>query len=146
MRSVPFLPGCSKSSTSPRFCGLTRAQPAGALTSLRADTPNWVYQYAHPSKPGKWTKILPEVIQEDGEPAEVPLPRYAHQVVYDEGMKRVFMHGGNAGEVNVPVENVGTEVEGSGDDERPRSGDEDRPSRVLKGTRLDDFWTMKLLR
>jgi hypothetical protein len=86
------------------------------------------------------------MVQEDGEPAEVPLPRYAHQVVYDEGMKRVFMHGGNAGEVNVPVENVEAEVEESGDGERPRSSDEDRPSRVLKETRLDDFWTMKLLR
>ncbi|KAG1767395.1 Muskelin N-terminus-domain-containing protein [Suillus occidentalis] len=128
------------------FCGLTRAQPTGALTSLRADTPNWVYQYTHPSKPGKWTKILPEMVQEDGEPAEVPLPRYAHQVVYDEGMKRVFMHGGNAGETNMPVENVEAEVEESGDGERPRSSDEDRPSRVLKETRLDDFWTMKLLR
>ncbi|KAG2073978.1 hypothetical protein BDR04DRAFT_1126925 [Suillus decipiens] len=120
------------------FCGLTRAQPGCALTILRADTPNWVYQYTHPSKPGKWTKILPEVIREGGEPAEVPLPRYAHQVVYDEGMKRVFMHGGNAGEVNTQVEDVETEVEGS--------GDEDRPSRVSKETRLDDFWTMKLLR
>ncbi|KAG2364029.1 Muskelin N-terminus-domain-containing protein [Suillus spraguei] len=120
------------------FCGLTRAQPGCALTILRADTPNWVYQYTHPSKPGKWTKILPEVIREGGEPVEVPLPRYAHQVVYDEGMKRVFMHGGNAGEVNTQVEDVETEVEGS--------GDEDRPSRVSKETRLDDFWTMKLLR
>ncbi|KAG2135782.1 Muskelin N-terminus-domain-containing protein [Suillus clintonianus] len=128
------------------FCGLTRAQPASALTSLRADTPNWVYQYTHPSKPGKWTKILPEPIQEGGEPVEVPLPRYAHQVVYDEGKKRVFMHGGNAGEVSAPAEDVEPEVEASGDEERPRSGEEDRPSRVLKETRLDDFWTMKLLR
>jgi hypothetical protein len=128
------------------FCGLTRAQPTGALTSLRADTPNWVYQYTHPSKPGKWTKILPEMVHEGGEPAEVPLPRYAHQVVYDEGTKRVFMHGGNAGEVNTQVEDVETEVEGGGDNERPGSGDEDRPSRVSKETRLDDFWTMKLLR
>jgi hypothetical protein len=86
------------------------------------------------------------MVHEGGEPAEVPLPRYAHQVVYDEGTKRVFMHGGNAGEVNTQVEDVETEVEGGGDNERPGSGDEDRPSRVSKETRLDDFWTMKLLR
>ncbi|KAG1725427.1 Muskelin N-terminus-domain-containing protein [Suillus paluster] len=120
------------------FCGLTRSQPTCALTSLRADTPNWIYQYTHPSRPGKWTKILPETIQEGGEPVEVPLPRYAHQVVYDEGTKHVFMHGGNAGEVSALAEEIETEGEGS--------GDEDRPRKVLKETRLDDFWTMKLLR
>lgn len=108
-----------------RFCGLTRAQQSSALTVLRADAPNWVYQYTHPSQPGKWTQILPEVISfsemlsggsgehEHGvergkgrmgrgevghiEPL-VPLPRYAHQVVYDERTKKVYMHGGNAGE------------------------------------------------
>ncbi|KAF9236152.1 hypothetical protein BU15DRAFT_50489 [Melanogaster broomeanus] len=86
------------------FCGLTRTQQSSALTVLRSDAPNWIYQYTHPSEPGKWTQILPEPEPESepygGDessrgPSEVPVPRYAHQVVYDEGMKRVYMHGGN---------------------------------------------------
>jgi len=96
-----------------------------------------VYQYTHPSKPGKWTKILPEVITEGGGPSEVPRPRYAHQVVYDEKTKYFFMHGGNAGDVSA-VEDVEPEEE--------RSGDGDSPRGVIRETRLDDFWTMKLLR
>ncbi|KAG0701286.1 Muskelin N-terminus-domain-containing protein [Suillus ampliporus] len=132
------------------FSGLTRQQPTCALTSLRADTPSWIYQYTHPSKPGKWTQILPQAIQEGGEPVEVPLPRYAHQVVYDEKMKRVFMHGGNAGGVGAPAEEMKAEAEGegSGDDDRSDDDrdDDERPKKVLMETRLDDFWTMKLLR
>ncbi|KAG6375663.1 hypothetical protein JVT61DRAFT_3235 [Boletus reticuloceps] len=103
------------------FCGLTRAQQSSALTVLRSDAPNWVYQYTNPPQPGKWTQILPEVVSDsenggdgarenghgngsergkDGGQSEpfVPLPRYAHQVVYDELTKNVYMHGGNAGE------------------------------------------------
>ncbi|OJA09261.1 hypothetical protein AZE42_02024 [Rhizopogon vesiculosus] len=120
------------------FCGLTRSQPASSRTGLHTDTPNWVYQYTHPSKPGKWTKILPEAIKEGGELTEVPRPRYAHQVVYDEGTKCFFMHGGNAGDVSAVAEEMEPEEEGG--------GDEDRPRRVVKETRLDDFWTMKLSR
>lgn len=99
-----------------RFCGLTRAQQSSALTVLRSDAPNWVYQYTNPSQPGKWTQILPEVISETlfgggggggrgvgGEMGHqneslAPFPRYAHQVVYDERTTKVYMHGGNAGE------------------------------------------------
>jgi len=119
-----------------RFCGLTRPHPTSPRTGLHTDTPNWVYRYTHPSKPGRWTRILPEVIKEGGEPVEGPCPRYAHQVVYDEGTKRFFMHGGNAGDVTAVTEEMELEEEGG----------VDRPRTVVKETRLDDFWTMELLR
>jgi hypothetical protein len=158
----------------PRFCGLTRAQQSSALTVLRSDTPNWVYQYTQPSEPGKWTQILPEPEPEsrvggDGEPSEVPLPRYAHQVVYDEGTKRVYMHGGNAGEGrgmdeeekeneevvagegNGGGENARTGGDGDGDGDGGNGGgsgnggmEEERPR--VREMRLDDFWVMKLIR
>ncbi|KIJ07718.1 hypothetical protein PAXINDRAFT_89958, partial [Paxillus involutus ATCC 200175] len=156
------------------FCGLTRAQQSSALTVLRSDTPNWVYQYTQPSEPGKWTQILPEPEPEsrvggDGEPSEVPLPRYAHQVVYDEGTKRVYMHGGNAGEGrgmdeeekeneevvagegNGGGENARTGGDGDGDGDGGNGGgsgnggmEEERPR--VREMRLDDFWVMKLIR
>ncbi|EAU90900.2 Mei4-dependent protein 6 [Coprinopsis cinerea okayama7 len=78
------------------FCGLTRstasspAQPA----SLKTHPSNWVYRYD--PKPGKWSQIArhPESVANGG---EVPLPRFAHQVVYCPGERTVFLHGGNAG-------------------------------------------------
>src|ERR1700683_570710 len=85
-----------------RFCGLIRTQQLGALTVLRSDAPNWVYRYG--SRPGKWTQILPNTpgthvggSKEEAATVKEPQPRYAHQVVYEEGSKTVFMHGGNAG-------------------------------------------------
>ena len=163
-----------------RFCGLTRAQQTSALTVLRSDAPNWVYQYTNPAQPGKWTQILPEVFSGDGEgenkngvqhEAPVPLPRYAHQVVYDERTKKVYMHGGNAGEgwggggeekeneearvggaqasqgANASAregENSGGGGDGSGSWRGGEGGEEERPR--LKETRLDDFWVMNLVR
>ena len=162
-----------------RFCGLTRAQQTSALTVLRSDAPNWVYQYAHPAKPGKWTQILPEVVPEDGEgDAErgkegvsepwVPLPRYAHQVVYDERTKKVYMHGGNAGEGRgLGGEEKENEEARAGSEVGARSGEgesgdgdgggnsgwtgggtggEERSRPGLRETRLDDFWVMNLVR
>ncbi|KIK91363.1 hypothetical protein PAXRUDRAFT_830906 [Paxillus rubicundulus Ve08.2h10] len=149
------------------FCGLTRAQQSSALTMLRSDTPNWVYQYAQPSEPGKWTQILPEPdlgshFGNDGEPSEVPLPRYAHQVVYDEGTKRVYMHGGNAGEGRgmdeEEKENEGviaregsgggnTRTGGEGNVEHGNgSGNGGEERLTMREMRLDDFWVMKLIR
>jgi hypothetical protein len=122
--------------------------------------------------PGKWTQILPEPEPEPhgGESSsrlsEVPVPRYAHQVVYDEGLKRVYMHGGNAGEgkeTDEEKENEevgegqwnggrdardGVEGEGVGGSGRSRSRAEEdqRPRSRLREMRLDDFWVMKLIR
>ena len=58
---------------------------------------------------------------------EEPLPRYAHQVVYNPRTKIVFMHGGNAGLVGQQLE-------------RGREDDS------AKERRLDDFWQMSLIR
>ncbi|EIW83449.1 hypothetical protein CONPUDRAFT_89328 [Coniophora puteana RWD-64-598 SS2] len=117
------------------FCGLTRAQQTSPLTVLRADAPNWVYTYASPTRPGVWTQILPEVPggfrgaegaegggDGEGRTIEAPLPRYAHQVVYDEGTNTVFMHGGNAGE--------GLAVEMDRDRDRDRDRDADMESEM----------------
>ncbi|KAF9236343.1 Muskelin N-terminus-domain-containing protein [Melanogaster broomeanus] len=138
------------------FCGLTRAQPSSALTVLRSDTPNWIYQYTQPSEPGKWIQILPEPVPEPepygggespGGPSGVPVPRYAHQVVYDESMKRMYMHGGNAGESRgVDEEEKENEEVQGGDRSRTRDEEDQRPRSGSREMRLDDFWVMKLIR
>ncbi|KAF8134289.1 Muskelin N-terminus-domain-containing protein [Boletus edulis] len=168
------------------FCGLTRAQQSSALTVLRSDAPNWVYRYTNPSQPGKWTQILPEVVSDSenggdgarenghGNGSERGKDRgqsepYAHQVVYDELTKKVYMHGGNAGEgrglgseekENEEAEGRGCtgtrggDTEGAGEDgagngnwtEGGASGEEDRSRSGLRETRLDDFWAMNLVR
>ncbi|KAL4078206.1 Muskelin N-terminus-domain-containing protein [Scleroderma yunnanense] len=203
------------------FCGLTRRQQTEPLTVLRADAPNWVYRYTCPHIPGTWTQILPERVHEkfsvtnslhsnsseragrwkeyvhegDIGDEDVPRPRYAHQVVYDEKTGRVFLHGGNAGEQNDEddggggiadgrqgggmdghaggdsreAEGTGTEdgAHGSGqhwrwlryDNDSARDGDRDRdgdreedgnrqhrPQTRARELRLDDFWSMTLVR
>jgi hypothetical protein len=78
---------------------------------------------------------------------EEPLPRYAHQVVYDPNTKMVFMHGGNAGPGGTGMErserlNVGvTDVDG--EDNAGPSGARESAG---KERRLDDFWCMKIKR
>ncbi|EGO00214.1 hypothetical protein SERLA73DRAFT_51827 [Serpula lacrymans var. lacrymans S7.3] len=130
-----------------RFCGLTRAHQSSALTVLQLDAPNWVYRYENAARPGKWTQILPEVLR-DGEEglAQEPLPRYAHQVVYDDSTRTVFMHGGNAGEAEGADsgENVAETHEDDDELKSDHTGERDRP--LTKETRLDDFWSMTLQR
>lgn len=78
---------------------------------------NWVYKYD--TQPGKWTEIskAPE------KPVnQRPMPRFAHQVVFNPKTKAMYMHGGNGGELNKDGVKDGT-----------------------KG-RLDDFWRMELRR
>ncbi|KAF8893559.1 Muskelin N-terminus-domain-containing protein [Infundibulicybe gibba] len=106
------------------FCGLTRAPQLAARTALPSEILNWVYRY-HP-RPGRWTQILPEA---DPTLAPEPVPRYAHQVVYNPRTRSVFMHGGNAGEV---------ELQNGGDVPREEEGG--------RAKRLDDFWHMTLKR
>lgn len=113
-----------------RICGLTRARAgSSAKTELRLDIPKWVYRYE--TYPGKWTRILPGVSTlEDGH-VEEPQARYAHQLVYDPKTGRAFMHGGNGGvSSETPPQQSKPEGEPEGDD----------------GTRLDDFWSMRLER
>lgn len=118
------------------FCGLTRSPQVGSTTTVASEAPNWVFRYD--PRPGSWTQILPQLMYTGGthdtsgslhavEKVEEPLPRYAHQVVYNPRTKTVFMHGGNAGMVGQQLER------GRGDD----SG---------KERRLDDFWRMTLIR
>lgn len=118
-----------------RFCGLTRSPQVGSATTVASDAPNWVYRYD--PRPGSWTQILPQSMYTAGphdvsgnphvEGIEEPLPRYAHQVVYNPRTKAVGMHGGNAGVVGQQLER----------------GREDESS---KERRLDDFWRMSLIR
>lgn len=73
-----------------------------------------------------------------------PLPRYAHQVVYDEGSKTVYMHGGNAGLGKSNEEGM---ERGGGSD--GAEGDVDGRVAMEGGSgerRLDDFWSMTLSR
>lgn len=122
---------------------------------LERDSPYWVYQYKRPDQPGKWTKILSPLNTDKS----IPLPRYAHQVVFDNRTKSIFMHGGNAGlkdETPVISSGEGSEV----DDARHRastrdvgvgtdSGRQDIPQVGASDgeeNRLDDFWTMRLKR
>lgn len=108
-------------------CGLTRTRAgSSSKTELRLDIPKWVYRYG--SYPGKWMRILPGTpVPKDGH-VEEPQARYAHQLVYDPKTCQAFMHGGNGGVNSETPQNQEGEAEGDG------------------GTRLDDFWSMKLER
>ncbi|TCD65352.1 hypothetical protein EIP91_002791 [Steccherinum ochraceum] len=97
------------------FCGLTKGPP-GTMSMLETEAPYWIYRYERPERPGIWTKILPPPSSSPAPPSrtgDVPLPRYAHQVVYDTDTKLFYMHGGNAGlekEVPVPGDDVSMET------------------------------------
>jgi len=107
--------------------GLTKANPTHTINSrdhsskalLKDRMHNWIYKYD--SRPGKWSQILKIP---DQPVSQRPMPRFAHQVVYNPKTKAVYMHGGNGGEPNSEV------IEGVGS---------------VKG-RLDDFWKMELKR
>ena len=81
---------------------------------------------------------------------EEPQPRYAHQVVYEEGSKTIFMHGGNAGlgsGSDVGMERAGERDDGeeAAEEDRDKLNDAKR-EHGPKETRLDDFWSMTLNR
>ncbi|KAF8907826.1 Muskelin N-terminus-domain-containing protein [Gymnopilus junonius] len=155
------------------FCGLTRAPApsrmrnasstintsSGTFTSsgtLRAHLSDWVYRYDSPSRPGKWMKILrqqaqTEDVPDKGKPStyanvEIPVPRFAHQVVYNPNTKRIYMHGGNAG-WGYGLQGGGA---GAGEDDGNVGEGRDVGSAVIGGPakekRLDDFWSMELKR
>lgn len=112
------------------ICGLTRGRAgSSAKTELRLDFPKWVYRYE--PYPGKWMRILPGRSALKGGRVEEPQARYAHQFVYDPRTGQAFMHGGNGGfnsEISQNQDKQEGEVGGDG------------------GTRLDDFWSMRLER
>jgi len=128
------------------FCGLTRTTiacpaysplPAGSSQAavLKDRLHNWVYRYD--TRPGRWTQILRMA---DRPATERPMPRFAHQVVYNPRTKEVFLHGGNAG---ISRERMQDEPDagasGHAEEEEARNGSEGKD-------RLDDFWKMELKR
>ena len=75
--------------------------------------------------------ILPRAPTPESGHVEEPQARYAHQLAYDPKTGQAFMHGGNGG-VNSDVSPQQSKPEGE------TEGDD--------GTRLDDFWSMRLER
>ncbi|KAF5385812.1 hypothetical protein D9615_002604 [Tricholomella constricta] len=122
------------------LCGLTRSQQAGAVTTVASEAPNWMFTYDQ--RPGNWTQILPQPLcnastgpsghlqEREQLQVEEPLPRYAHQVVYNPNTRTLYMHGGNAGIVGEAMERG-----------RGAAGGERQ-----KEQRLDDLWQMRLIR
>jgi len=120
------------------FCGLTRTTSVtGPLHALRDDLLNWVYRYD--ARPGKWMQILR---QPETSASQRPMPRFAHQVVYNPNTRTVFLHGGNAGGT------LGSRSSGRDDGDvgaGPQDPEETRENSGAK-ERLDDFWRMQLRR
>lgn len=117
--------------------------------------------------------VDPEAVERDDldddflNEVEEPLPRYAHQVVYNPITKAVYMHGGNAGIVGQMERNRRDSIRNSRRDSLMSRRDsimshrdsmasrrnsmmpdsptgERRPER--REQRLDDFWQMNLVR
>lgn len=117
-----------------RFCGLV-TDSVGITGYLPGDLYNWVYRYN--TKPGTWTRILPEgdqarrpnpIPRSALKKVEEPCPRYAHEVVYHPKSKRMYLFGGN---VNF-------------DDPE---GDDAMGDSTFGGVRkMNDFWKMEVCR
>ena len=143
--------------TDTRFslCGLVRPQNTqGGQTILQNTSPYYVYHYG--SRAGKWTRILPPLLPDtssspepESEPQE-PIPRYAHQLVYDASTRTLYMHGGNGSTANAARTTLeqleaDSKQDSEGGDENVAPGQE-RAGEVEKEKRLDDFWSMRLER
>ncbi|KAI0084905.1 Muskelin N-terminus-domain-containing protein [Irpex rosettiformis] len=133
------------------FCGLTRHR-SGSATVLENESPHWIYRYERPERSGKWIKMVPEESESMTE-ANVPGPRYAHQVAYDPIAKAVYMHGGNAcleGEVDEdatqPPPDPESAPEGRSENPQTRTEIMDDLNETKNTPRLDDFWRMTLMR
>lgn len=159
------------------FCGLTKGSP-GTSSVLETEAPYWIYRYERSERPGIWTKILPSTPPEStlsptsAYISDVPLPRFAHQVVYNTSTKTIYMHGGNGLGRDVVVTAGDTPMEsqresGAGGGEGEENASRETRYRVMRHTstmtesiaeyeheteptedndRLDDFWTMRLQR
>jgi muskelin len=117
------------------------------VTILDNETPYWIYRYDRPERPGKWVKMVPTE-----SPTEIPVARWAHQVVYNPVTKVVYMHGGNArleGEIEADVEMPPQDtapVPEARLDEPAATTETIEEVDDAKSTRLDDFWKMSLIR
>ncbi len=140
--SVRWVPICVC-----RLCGLTRPR-ANAPPVLITESPYWIYRYDRPELPGTWTKILPEKETD----VICPHPRYAHQVVYDCKSGLAYMHGGNAGlwpdeeEHEAESRPSSSEAEVEARSSPPRSPLSPRDADSDAERRLDDFWSMEIVR
>lgn len=89
---------------------------------------------------------------ESSTPAEIPVARWAHQVVYNPVTKITYMHGGNArleGEIEADVEMPPQDtapIPDTGLDESVATTETIEQVDDTKSTRLDDFWKMSLIR
>ncbi|KAG7098462.1 hypothetical protein E1B28_000408 [Marasmius oreades] len=111
------------------FNGLTRAPTSGSLTFLPPNSPCWVYRYR--DRPGKWLRVLHGPTGSPINDDEIPVSRFAQEVVYDPTTSSIYFHGGNTG-TSGPL---GKAFEK--DNEKEVTGSEER---------LGDFWEMKLQR
>ncbi|KAF5383443.1 hypothetical protein D9757_006088 [Collybiopsis confluens] len=87
------------------------------------ESSHWLYRYQ--SQPGKWEKMLREEQRKKGSAHSGPLSRFAHQVVYDNNSKTIYLHGG------------ATMIK------RTEASDS---SEEMPTKRLSDFWKMNLRR
>ncbi|ORZ16107.1 Muskelin N-terminus-domain-containing protein, partial [Lobosporangium transversale] len=93
--------------------GLVKDRTLGAETFIQKHHESWAYLFDH----GSWQKIFQNSSSEAGDPNESePVPRYAHQLVYDDVNEVQYLFGGNPGE------------QGN------------------MSKRLDDFWELRLYR
>ena len=83
---------------------------------------------------------------------ELPVARYAHQVVYDPTTKTTYMHGGNASlERETDEDGHGAPLESgpaseARTDETLERNEPSLESDGAKDSRLDDLWKMTLIR
>ena len=82
----------------------------------------------------------------------MPVPRFAHQVVYNPSTRTVFIHGGNAGgptafDPSKTLHLGGRNADGDfGGNATTSATDSEEQDGKAKGMRLDDFWKMELKR
>ncbi|TRM70103.1 Muskelin N-terminus-domain-containing protein [Schizophyllum amplum] len=133
------------------ICGLVRPHNSqGSQTVLSTSSPYYVYHYG--SRAGRWTRILPPLARSTSEgdvAAQEPIPRYAHQLVYDASTRTIYMHGGNGSPSTAATnpeqqeaDNIHASEGGDVVDDGENNSERDRE----KEKRLDDFWSMKLVR
>ncbi|KAF9010759.1 Muskelin N-terminus-domain-containing protein [Cyathus striatus] len=122
------------------FCGLTQGIGGETQNILRSYSNNWVYRYH--SRPGQWVPILREPEHTTSARIQLPVPRFAHQVVYNPKTRSVYMHGGNAGGLGV-IESNGVRYP---DGDAPNDEDGTVKTPGSQERRLDDFWRMDMRR
>ena len=78
--------------------------------------------------------------------SEIPMPRFAHQVVYNPATRSVFLHGGNAGGLSAAAGGGSGSAGGNADGDGGDGDEKEKEKDGSKEKRLDDFWRMELRR